>query len=256
MKIKFLGTHSAESKNTRLVSFLIDEILAVEAGNLVSELTFQEQKRIKAILLSHGHYDHIRGIPSFAFNNTSQITKVFATPETLEVLVSHLLDGIIYPEFNSSSSFLGKPTLELCPMEISKSEIIEGYRVLAFPVKHTINTVGFEISSSDGKCIFYTGDTGPGLSSVWQHSSPQLLITDLTFPNQLEKTAKESGNLCARLLKQELIEFKRLKNYLPRVIPIHLNPHYESEIRGEIKEIAKELQLSITIVSEGDELIV
>jgi L-ascorbate metabolism protein UlaG (beta-lactamase superfamily) len=58
--VKFLGTHNAESKNTRLVSFLIDDVLAVDAGSLVSELTFPEQRRIKAILLSHGHYDHIK----------------------------------------------------------------------------------------------------------------------------------------------------------------------------------------------------
>jgi len=48
MRIRFLGTHNAESKNTRLVSFLIDDVLAVDAGSLVSELTFAEQKQIKA----------------------------------------------------------------------------------------------------------------------------------------------------------------------------------------------------------------
>lgn len=69
MIIRFLGTHNAESKDTKLVSFVIDDVLAVDAGSLASELTFSEQKKIKSILLSHGHYDHIRGVPSFAFNN-------------------------------------------------------------------------------------------------------------------------------------------------------------------------------------------
>ncbi|TES84305.1 MBL fold metallo-hydrolase, partial [Candidatus Aerophobetes bacterium] len=65
--VRFLGTHNAESRNTRLVSFLIEDILAVDAGSLASELSFPEQEKIKAILLSHGHYDHIRGIPAFVF---------------------------------------------------------------------------------------------------------------------------------------------------------------------------------------------
>ena len=43
--LRFLGTHNAESRDTRLVSFLIDEVLAVDAGSLVSELTFAEQAR-------------------------------------------------------------------------------------------------------------------------------------------------------------------------------------------------------------------
>jgi ribonuclease BN (tRNA processing enzyme) len=69
VKIKFLGMHNAESKYTRLSSLLIDDILAVDTGSLTSELSFSEQEKIKAIIISHGHYDHIRDIPTFAFNN-------------------------------------------------------------------------------------------------------------------------------------------------------------------------------------------
>ena len=63
MIIRFLGTHNEESCESRLVSLLIDDILAVDAGSLVSELAFIEQEKIRAILLSHGHYDHIRAVP-------------------------------------------------------------------------------------------------------------------------------------------------------------------------------------------------
>ena len=55
MIIRFLGTHNAESKDTKLVSFLVDDVLAVDAGSLASELTFSEQEKIGVILLSHGH---------------------------------------------------------------------------------------------------------------------------------------------------------------------------------------------------------
>jgi len=97
--VKFLGTHHAESRETRLVSLLIDDILAVDAGSLSSELSFSEQAKIKAILLSHEHYDHIKGVPSFIFTNLDRTTKVFATSKTLKILTSHLFDGEIYPKF-------------------------------------------------------------------------------------------------------------------------------------------------------------
>jgi Cft2 family RNA processing exonuclease len=254
MIIRFLGTHNAESKNTRLVSFLIDDVLAVDAGSLISELTFPEQKKIKAILLSHGHYDHIKAIPAFAFNNSDRTTKVIATQKTLEILSSRLLDGVVYPEFTSDASFLQKATLKLVPLEPFKPQNIEGYKVRAVPVQHNLDGVGFEITSED-RTLFYTGDTGPGLSSIWRNISPQLIITDVTWPNSLSSAAKDAGHLCPEMLKEELIEFRRVNKYLPRVTVIHVSPQHEPEIEREIREIAESLGISIDIAHEGEELV-
>jgi len=252
--IRFLGTHNAESKNTRLVSFLIDDVLAVDAGSLVSELTFPEQRKIKAILLSHGHYDHIRAVPAFAFNNSDRTTKVIATPQTLDILSSHLIDGVVYPKFTSEASFLQKATIKLVPLELFKRQKIEGYEVMAVPVQHSLDGVGFEITSGDGKTLFYTGDTGPGLSSIWGTISPQLLITDLTWPNSLATAANDAGHLCPEMLKEELIEFRRIKGYLPKVVAIHMSPQHEPEIKREIRKVAKLLEISIDIAHEAEEL--
>jgi ribonuclease BN (tRNA processing enzyme) len=255
MIVKFLGTHNAESRNTRLVSFLIDGVLAVDAGSLVSELTFPEQKKIKAILLSHGHYDHIRAVPAFAFNNSDRTTRVIATPKTLEILSSHLIDGVVYPQFTSEASFLQKATIKLVPLEPFKRQNIEGYEVMAVPMRHPLDGVGLEITSGDGKTLFYTGDTGPGLSSVWGRISPQLIIADLTWPNSLANSAKDAGHLCPQMLKEELTEFRRVNGYLPKVVVIHMSPQHEPEIEREVREVAKLLGTSIDIAHEGEELV-
>lgn len=256
MKVKFLGTHNAESKYTKLVSLLIDDILAVDTGSLTSELSFSEQEKIKAILLSHGHYDHIRDVPAFAFNNACRTTKVFGTPETLEILSSHLVDGVIYPKFTEKTPICEKQSLQLVPLEPFIPVDIEGYQVLAIPVNHPGSSVGFEITSKNDKKIFYSGDTNVGLSDIWKHVSPQLIIIEVTFPNKLENVAKNSSHLCPKMLKKELKELHRIKGYYPRIILIHLTPNYKEEIKREIKEVAKELKLSIDIPSDGEEIIV
>ncbi len=257
MIIKFLGTYNAESKYTHLVSFLIDGIIAVDAGSLTSELSFSEQEKIKAILLTHGHYDHIRGVPAFAFNNACQTTNVYAVKETLEILSSHLVDGIIYPKFTKKTPVCEEQSLEFVTLEPYIPLDIEGYKVLAIPVHHNnISAVGFEITSRDGKKIFYSGDTGPGLSDVWTHVSSKLIIMDLTFPNRMEKTAENSAHLCPKTLKKELIEFHRIKGFYPKVFLIHLTPKFKDEIKKEINVVAKELNISIDIAREGEKLIV
>lgn len=257
MKIRFLGAHNAESKDTKLVSLLIDNIIAVDAGSLSSELSFEEQEKIKAILLTHGHYDHIRSVPSFAFNNPDHTTKVFASSPTLRILSSHLVDGLIYPQFTKKIPFfLEKPSLEYIPIEAFNTIKIEGYKVLPLPVNHTLYTLGFEITSKDRKKIFFTGDTGSGLSALWEHISPDLIIVDTTFPNRLENRAINAAHLCPKLLKKELIELNHVNGNYPKITLIHLSPKFENEIRKEVDLVAKDLNITIDIASEGEEIII
>jgi ribonuclease BN (tRNA processing enzyme) len=173
------------------------------------------------------------------------------------MLSSHLVDGVIYPKFTKKIPFfLEKPSLKFVALEPFNPMNIEGYRVLALPVNHTIYTVGFEITSKAKKSIFYTGDTGPGLSALWEHISPNLIIVEVTFPNKLENRAINSAHLCPKMLKKELKEFHRVNRYFPQICIIHLSPRYEEVIKKEVKEIEKELKLSISIAQVDEELVV
>jgi ribonuclease BN (tRNA processing enzyme) len=252
MIIRFLGTHNEESRDTRLVSILVDGVLAVDAGSLTEGLSFAKQEKIKAILLSHGHYDHIRDIPAFVFNNSQRLTRVFASQEALDVLSSHLVDGLIYPNFAEESTFLKKRALELCRLEPLSPRDIEGYTVTAVPLNHPVGALGFEITSPRQERLLYATDTGPGLHQVWQSTSPQLLIIDTTYPDRLEKAAWDAGHLCPKLLLKELNDFRSTKGYLPRVASVHLSPGFEAEIRDELKGVSSELGITIEIPSEGD----
>ena len=117
-----------------------------------------------------------------------------------------------------------------------------------------IISIVLSFTSKNNKNVFYTGDTGPGLSALWDYISPQVVIWDLTFPNSLENRAINSAHLCPRTLKNELLNFYQIKNYYPRIYLIHLSPKLEKEIKREVKEVSNELDVKINITREGEKI--
>jgi 3',5'-cyclic-nucleotide phosphodiesterase len=210
VKIQILGAHLAEVKGARLTSLLIDDALVVDAGGLTSALSLPQQKKIKTILLTHHHFDHTRDLVTLAANAGYYWRKqlvVYAPRYTLDIVTSRLLDGTIYTNFLEYPS-KEKPTLILEAIEPYSRKTIAGYDVLAVPAKHSVPTVGYQITSSDGKSLFYTSDTTVGISDCWHHVSPQLLITEVAGLNKYGDWLKKAGHLCAGFLKEELIKFR------------------------------------------------
>ncbi len=259
MEIQILGAHLAELRGARLTSLLIDGALVVDAGGLTSALSLPEQKKIKTVLLTHHHFDHTRDLVTLAANAgyywRGQLV-VYAPRYTLDIVTNCLLDGQIYTNFLEYPS-KDKPTLILEAIEPYGRKTIAGYDVLAVPVKHSVPAVGYQITSSDvqhsnelSAGLFYTSDTTVGISDCWQHISPQLLITEVAGPNKYGDWLKKAGHLCAEFLKEELIQFRRLKGYLPRVIVIHIGNPYEQEIKEEVAQVAQELEADISLGSE------
>lgn len=252
MEIRILGAHLAELKGARLTSLLVDDVLAVDAGGLTSALTLPEQKKIDTVLLTHHHFDHTRDLVTLAANAgyywRKQLT-VYAPRYTLDIVGNCLLDGKIYANFLEYPN-KEKPTLVFEAIEAYGRRAIAGYDVLAVPAKHSVPAVGYQITSPDGKSFFYTGDTTAGISESWQHISPQLLITEVAGPDKFEDWLKKAGHLCPRLLREELIQFRQLKGYLPRIVIVHIGNPFEQEIKEEVAQVAQELEADISLGHE------
>jgi ribonuclease BN (tRNA processing enzyme) len=251
MDIEILGAHNIESQDTRHVSLLIDDVLAVEAGALTSSLTFPAQQKLKAILLSHQHYDHIRDMPAIGMNFSlhENTVEVYGIQPVYEALSAHLLNDSLYPNFMARPP--EKPSLQFKKLEPGRVESIHGYTVLPVPVNHSVPTVGLQVTSADGKTIFYTADTGPGLNQVWKQVTPELLIIEVTTCNKYEKFAHQAGHLTSALLQQELESFRDIKGYLPQVVLVHMNPLEEEAIKAEIAVVARSLKTTIRFGYEG-----
>lgn len=252
MEIQILGAHSSELPGARLASLLIDGTLLMDAGGVTSALSLPEQRKIKTVLLTHHHFDHTRDLVTLTANIgyywQGQI-KVHALRYTLDIVTKYLLDGTMYLNFLEYPS-KEKPSLLLEAVEPYASNAIAGYDILAVPVRHSVPAVGYQVTSMDGKSMFYTGDTTGGLSDCWQHVSPQLLVTEVAGPNKHQDWLKKVGHLCAGFLREELIQFRSLKGYLPRVIVVHIGNRFEEEIKEEVAEVAQELKADISLGHE------
>ena len=253
MEIEILGAHSVEISDAKLPALVVDKVLALDAGSLCSGLPLAAQQMLKAVLITHYHYDHIRDIPIIAMNLSHQaVLDVYSIPAVLEVLSSYLLDGKMYPKFLEWPE--ERPAIRFTTMEPYNPLNIAGYSVMAVPVTHSIPTVGYQVSSPEGKVLFYTSDTGVGLSPCWEHVSPDLLINELSLPQRMEEWARKVGHLTPQLLKEELMQFYKVKGYIPPTSLIHINPTLEDEITKEVAQLAEELEVNITIGREGMKL--
>jgi hypothetical protein len=81
-----------------------------------------------------------------------------------------------------------------------------------------------------------------------------LVIIEVTASNRFSEFGRESKHLTPELLKEELMQFRKIQEYLPKVITVHMNPSLEDEIAVELEEVACQLGCDISLAHEGLEI--
>lgn len=254
MKIKLLGAHNCETLDTRHAGLMIDSVLLLDAGSVTYALTAAEQVNIRAVLLSHQHYDHIRDIPALGVNlfHAKASTDIYSTSHVFDIIMKHFMTSGMYR--NLAEIPPGNPVFRFNTIEPFQVFQTAGYKITAVPVKHSAPTIGYQVSSEDGKSMFYGADTGPGLAECWGKISPQMVIIEVTETDKTAEQCRKIGHLTPVLLKEELVSFRNIRGYLPRVVAVHMSPALEDEIKVELAEAAGELGCDIRCGYEGMEI--
>lgn len=243
MKIKILGCHGSDGllddaqapRPCGTCGFLLNNTLLLDAGTVASALSLSEQKQIRHIILSHLHFDHIKGLPTLA-DNLSEHTRtpivVAGLSEVITGLHRHIFNSAVYPDFFAIPSSQN-PMLASQDLKPGHSYSFSGVDITPILVNHTVPTTGLIVQNSTSAFV-YSGDTY-STDELWHEARrlPHLkaAFIECSYPNSMEDLARASRHLTPALVAQELGKLDRSDI---AVYAYHLKPAYKSQIVDDL----------------------
>ena len=129
------------------------------------------------------------------------------------------------------------PVLKLISVHPEEPFEINGLTLRAIPVTHIVPTSGFIVEDRKGALAF-SSDTGP-TQRFWEVTNDtkklKAVITETSFPNELQDLAHVSGHLTPATLDQELRKLKRQ-------VPVYLygaKPKHLKVVRAQLKALKR-----------------
>jgi ribonuclease BN (tRNA processing enzyme) len=235
MKIQVLGGHGGLAKGCQTTSYLIDDILLIDAGAVASTLTVEEQCKIENILISHCHLDHTKDLAFISdncFGLKPEPFHVYTHDTVHKIIKANLLNDILWPDFTMLPN-PANPTMKIHSIPEEKPLQLGEYTITPVKVNHPFDAMGFIIEKGESAVVF-TLDTGP-TERIWelakQNKKVKAIFTEVSFPDALNKIAVLSDHHTPKTLLEEMTK-------MPAVVPViltHLKPNYRAEILKEIQ---------------------
>jgi ribonuclease BN (tRNA processing enzyme) len=230
--------HGVANLEQRLTCFLIDDCVAVDAGSIAIALTNEQRSKIKDIIVTHPHMDHVASLPIFIddlYPSLQQPMRVHATQEVIHLLERDIFNWNLYPRFSDLKNDYG-PVMEYVPIPIGKAFNVAHLTVVAVPVNHIVPTVGLVIS--DGrKSVAFSSDTAE-TEQFWtilnEMKDLDALLIEASFPNRMAKLAEVSRHFTPASLGQEL---KKLTHNGMDIMAVHLKATYRDEIIEQLNAL-------------------
>jgi ribonuclease BN (tRNA processing enzyme) len=253
MELRVLGCQGGSAPKRHLPGLLLDGTVLLEAGSVTSTLELGEQLKIRHVLLSHAHLDHIAGLAYLADNRcchrvssgNGQTLTVSSIAPVVEDLRAFLFNDRIWPDFSTIPT-ARDPVLCLQALPPGTAHLIGDHlTVIPIPVHHTVPTAGFIVHDGTGALVF-SGDTGP-TERLWEIAREldhvRAIIVETSFPNRLDALAEISGHLTPSRLARELDKMPPCPVWV-----YHIKPMFYDET---VDELAR-LDSGIRVLSDGE----
>ena len=242
MKIQLLpSTFDQTGRATpeqRLTCYLIDDVVAMDAGSLAIAITNSQRNTVRDIIVTHPHMDHVATLPIYIddlFGFLESPIRIHATEEVIHLLERDIFNWTVYPRFSELRNERG-PVMEYVTFKVGEEFKVAHLRITAVNVNHIVPTVGMVVT--DGRAtIAFSSDTAE-TEDFWKlvNRTPRIdaLLIEASFPNSMAKLAEDSRHFTPESLQREL---RKLNHDGLDILTVHLKPSYRETVVKELKAL-------------------
>lgn len=233
LAIRTLGPYGGSAPGYRMTTFLIDGETALDAGSLTDALPLAAQRRVRRVVLTHAHLDHVASLPFLIENiyGRERPLEIIAPPAVLATLSRHIFNDSTWPDFSRLPS-RSKPTIVYRPVPAGRTIRAGGVSFTPLPVDHVVPAYGYLVSKP-GRSVLFSGDTKP-TRRLWVHAARlrdlKAIFLEVSFSDAQAAVAEASCHLTPQLLPGELAK-------APPRVPVflyHMKPPSLPRIRREV----------------------
>jgi ribonuclease BN (tRNA processing enzyme) len=237
MEIEVLGCYGNVIGNYRATSFLVNDHFLIDAGTVTEVLDHERLKKIKQIVITHTHIDHLKGlfplVDELAMMGQHHTIELTSAARIIEIISENLFNNLIWPDFTVIPSER-EAVINLRAIDVEKVSSVGGFSVRPVLMSHTVYTVGFVVKDGDEGFMF-TADTGP-TERFWEVAREEkgikFIIADVSFPSRLESLARVSGHMTLSMLTEHIDRFGLSDDMT--VYITHIKPIFLKEILDEL----------------------
>jgi len=220
-----------------LSSYVIDDVVAIDAGGLGLIGDLSAQFPIRDIFLTHSHLDHVASLPMFletVFQSSDRRVTLHASAPTVESLRRDLFNNRLWPDFIGMSE-QGTPFVDVEVLAPGRPVQVAGLRLTPIAVDHVVPTLGFLVEAP-GVTVAIPSDTGP-TEEFWQAAGAaadlKAVFLEASFPDAMSDLAVLSKHLTPAMFAAEA---RKLSRRVP-FIAVHIKPRFYDAVVAELRAL-------------------